>query len=57
LPVVKHHFTDKRIQSDQDSPPNEKDKGGWWADETLENNDFIGSLLWTLKRKNITSMI
>jgi phage gp46-like protein len=31
------------------------DKQSWWADETLPDEDSIGSLLYTLKNKTITN--
>jgi phage gp46-like protein len=40
--------------SDQRSPDTD-DRRGWWADETLPDNDHIGSLLWTLFRRGIDS--
>jgi phage gp46-like protein len=40
--------------ADQRSPDAD-DRRGWWADETLPDNDHIGSLLWTLFRRGIDS--
>lgn len=50
-------FTDRRVSDDEARPEHANDRGGWWADETLPDNDSIGSLLWLLKRQKITADI
>jgi len=48
-------FTNRRV-SDEELPDLETDKMGWWADSTLDQDqDQIGSRLWTLNRAKATS--
>lgn len=47
-------FTDKRV-NDEELPPLEKSKRGWWGDMFPEiDRDKIGSRLWTLERSKRT---
>jgi len=43
-------FSDRRLVFGGDPPLTENDRRGWWGDNTLEPNDYIGSRLWTLAR-------
>lgn len=48
-------FTDMRV-SDDDLPPGQKCKRGWWADELADiDQDKIGSRLWLLERRKRTN--
>ena len=53
--VVISLFTDRLIDGTMDAEQ-KSDRRGWWADETLSDNDNIGSLLWTYRRQKITSL-
>lgn len=47
-------FTDRRV-SDEELPPLEKNKKGWWGDMFPEvDQDQIGSRLWLLNREKRT---
>lgn len=48
-------FSDRRV-SEEELPQLETDKRGWWADPTLDNDqDLIGSRLWTTERAKVTN--
>lgn len=47
-------FTDRRAEKD-DPVDDINDRRGWWADQTTENNDKIGSKLWLLNRSKTTT--
>lgn len=48
-------FTDRRVSEDEARPEHKTDRRGWWADETLPDNDQLGSYLWLMAREKITS--
>lgn len=51
-------FTDRRLPFAGDEPLTPGDRRGWWGDNTLAANDFMGSRLWTLARyKMITDFV
>ena len=54
--VVISLFTDRRVSLDE-LPEGDRDRRGWWADALNEDDDHIGSKLWTLKREKITPEI
>jgi phage gp46-like protein len=41
-------FCDRRILFTEDPPLTKDDRRGWWGDNSLVQNDHIGSKLWTL---------
>jgi phage gp46-like protein len=48
-------FTDQRVSEDE-LPPEEKSKRGWWADSfPVTDQDKIGSKLWLLERVKRTA--
>lgn len=50
-------FTDRRV-SDEELPPLEKNKRGWWGDMFPEvDQDQIGSRLWLLNREKRTQEV
>lgn len=50
-------FTDRRV-SDEELPPLEKNKRGWWGDMFPEvDKDQIGSRLWLLNREKRTTEV
>jgi len=51
--VIISLFTDRRVTVDE-LPDGERDRRGWWADALNDDQDLIGSKLWTLKREKIT---
>ena len=55
--VLMSLFTDRRVEDD-DLPPGEFDRRGWWGDALSETGDEIGSHLWLLSReKQIPSVL
>lgn len=48
--VLMSLFTDRRVEDD-DLPPGEFDRRGWWGDALSETGDEIGSHLWLLSRE------
>lgn len=48
-------FSDRRASAD-DLPQGETERRGWWGD-ALEDDDRIGSLLWTLRREKQTTEV
>lgn len=48
-------FSEARVPDSDYLPEHAGNRSGWWADETLPDNDRIGSLLWLLNRKSITT--
>jgi phage gp46-like protein len=52
--VVLSLFCDRRVPDGEAKPEHARNRHGWWADETLPDNDQIGSLLWLLQRGKIT---
>jgi phage gp46-like protein len=53
--VIISLFTDRWAEGDINTEQ-KRDRRGWWADETLPENDHLGSLLWTYGRQKITSL-
>lgn len=47
-------FSDRRANDDDPLPDNSNDKRGWWADDLLNDGDFIGSRRWLLRRSKLT---
>ncbi len=54
--VIISLFTDRRVTVEE-LPDGEKDRRGWWADALNDDQDRIGSKLWTLKREKITGEV
>jgi phage gp46-like protein len=46
-------YTDMRARLDDAYDNN--DRRGWWGDQTVENNDQIGSRIWLLDRSKTTT--
>lgn len=49
-------FTDARVDKEE-LPEGETDQRGWWGDALNDDNDKIGSKLWTLERQKITTQV
>ena len=47
-------FSDRRALDDDILPDDSGDKRGWFADGLLNDNDFIGSRRWLLRRSKLT---
>jgi phage gp46-like protein len=47
-------YADRRLEDASPRPELKTDRRGWWADETLRDDDKIGSLLWLLEREKLT---
>lgn len=49
-------FTDRRVSAEE-LPQGETDRRGHWGDVLNDDNDKIGSKLWTLEREKITPQL
>ena len=54
--VILSLFTDRRVAEDE-LPPFETARRGWWGDSLAEDGDEIGSKLWLLAREKRTPAV
>lgn len=56
--VIVSLFTDRRAEDDDELPGNTDDRRGWWGDnQSVVDNDRIGSRLWLLSREKQTAAV